>query len=379
MLKLQFNARKIIFTVLPLLPLLTTTPVQAFGTYQNGSGPNHQFANNHYYNITGIFYSNRPWTVDITDKYLAGDFKGDGKTELIGLNTETYPAAVMNQGISSPNTWEANTVRSLNHFFNGSIYNHLYTVGDFNGDGKDNVFKANANGQYKTYIYVQRPSLPVADLYLWGVLQSEINGNINVTDKLISGDFDGDGKSETMLIKPNNTHQTMKLVQTASDLWSWNVISQGNNSIAYWNTSWDDKFIVGDFNGNGRDEILAINPNGWHHTMAFNNGQWTMIEGDGSGIIGGANIDWNDNYISEDFNGDGRDEVILINSYHSWSLRLGFSNNTWSAIDHNQGDDYIGNWKNENNDHIISGDFNGDGQAELLQLNENNAWQLSTF
>ena len=30
--------------------------------------------------------------------------------------------------------------------------------------------------------------------YIYGeILQSEINGNINVTDKLISGDFDGDG------------------------------------------------------------------------------------------------------------------------------------------------------------------------------------------
>jgi hypothetical protein len=163
-----FYARKIIFTVLPLLPLLTTAPVNAFGIYQNGSGPNNQFANNHYYDITGIFNSNRPWTVNITDKYLTGDFKGNGKAELIGLNTESYPAAVMNQSISSPDTWEANTVRSYHHFFNGTIYNHLYTVGDFNGDGQDNVLKADANSQYTTYIYVQMPSLPVVDLYLWG-------------------------------------------------------------------------------------------------------------------------------------------------------------------------------------------------------------------
>ena len=104
-----------------------------------------------------------------------------------------------------------------------------------------------------------------------------------------------------------------------------------------------------------------------------------MIKGNGSGVIGGANIDWNDQYISDDFDGDGRDEVVLINSYHSWSLRLGFSNNAWHTLDHNQGNDYIANWKNENNDHISSGDFNGDGQVELLQFNDSHAWQLSTF
>jgi hypothetical protein len=52
--------------------------------------------------------------------------------------------------------------------------------------------------------------------------------------------------------------------------------------------------------------------------MAFNNGQWTMIEGDGSGVIGGANIDWNDNYISEDFNGDGQVELLQLNDNHAW-------------------------------------------------------------
>jgi hypothetical protein len=43
-----------------------------------------------------------------------------------------------------------------------------------------------------------------------------------------------------------------------------------------------------------------------------------MIEGDGSGVIGGANIDWNDNYISEDFNGDGQVELLQLNDNHAW-------------------------------------------------------------
>jgi hypothetical protein len=379
MFKRQSSASKFALSTLLLWPLLSTAPANAFGTFQNGSGPDNQLSNNQYFSIDGTLKYNVPWAVNITDKYLSGDFKGNGKSELIGLNTGTYPAAVMNQSTSSPNTWEAHTISSYYHFFSGAIYNHIYTVGDFNGDGQDNVLKADSNGQYTTYAYAPRLGFPIADSYLWGILQSARNGNINATDKLISGDFDGDGKSETMLIKPNNTHHTMKFVQIGPYLWNWNIISQGHNSIAYWNTSWNDSFVVGDFNGNGRDEILAINPNGWHHTMSFNNGQWTMIEGNGSGVIGGANIDWNDQYISDDFDGDGRDEVVLINSYHSWSLRLGFSNNAWHTLDHNQGNDYIANWKNENNDHISSGDFNGDGQVELLQFNDSHAWQLSTF
>lgn len=358
--------------------LILNSHAHTFGQHQNGGNANSQLANNIYYSWDGVHFDTWLWLTNENDKYLTGDFKGDGKTELIGLNNAGGAATVMNLDSVITNTWQAQTISSLYHFFSAGINNHLYTTGDFNGDGKDNVLKAEFSGRYTTYEYFDMSALPVPNGYLWVEMMHRNNGNINPGDKLISGDFDGDGSSETMLIKPNSQHFTMKFAQHGG-AWNWDIISNGTNSIANWYTSSNDEFVVGDFNGNGRDEILAINPSGLHHTLSFNNNQWSMIEGDSSGIIGGANIGWNDRYISEDFDNDGRDEIILANKYHPWSLRLGFNNNTWQALNHNQGNDYIANWKNEPGDHMVSGDFNGDGQTELMLFNATNAWHTVTF
>ncbi len=316
-----------------------------------------------------------PWSIDSTDIYLVGDFRGLGHSSLLGIKpghrstlmSDVYSfgwGTDLKTGVYFSAQW---TLRS----------DDLYVTGDFDGDGQDEILAANPDGNYQTLTFFNGPNQD-----WWEPMQSASNGDIDSSDKLIRGDFDGDGKDEVLLVKADASYYTMKFNPVAgSTTWNWDIIESGQGSIHWWVISTVDRYTAGDFDGDGRAELLAINPSsGWQHTIGFDNGQWQWQQGNGgNGQVGGANIGAYDRYISDDFDGDGRDEIILTNSHHPWSLRLGFNNGQWQALGHNQGNNYIGNWLTAVGDLFANGDFDGDGEVELMMLNGNGLWQRVSF
>lgn len=79
----------------------------------------------------------------------------------------------------------------------------LYVVGNFNGDALDEVLLANPDGRYQT---VQATFGNSGNSGPWKSLQFASNGDIDVGDQLVAGDFTGNGVDEVMLIKANGHH-----------------------------------------------------------------------------------------------------------------------------------------------------------------------------
>ncbi len=161
---------------------------------------------------------------------------------------------------------------------------------------------------------------------------------IPLTDKYISGNFDGALGDELLAVNPNGWHQTMRF-----DGSSWQFVEgDGSGKIYWWSINADDKYVSADFNGDGRAELLAVNPNGWHHTIGFDGSSWQFVEGDGSGTIYWWEIGRNDKYTPGDFNGDGSDDLLAVNP-NGWHHTMAFNGSSWSYLE-GEGDGRIHWW-----------------------------------
>ena len=164
------------------------------------------------------------------------------------------------------------------------------------------------------------------------------------------GDFNGDGRDDVLW-----RHDGGDLVQ-------W--LGQGNGSFVdnlsaynFVHPSWEVAG-TGDFNGDGRDDVLLRNEENGYLVEWLGQADGTFV--DNSAAFAFVHPDW---YVAAtgDFNGDGRDDVLWRNDEHGYVTQWlgqtngGFSSNAAAfAFLHPAWE--IGS----------SGDFNGDGRDDLI-------------
>lgn len=149
-----------------------------------------------------------------------------------------------------------------------------------------------------------------------------------------------------------------------------------------WRYSVDDKFFIGDFIGNGNDHMLIINsPRSalfrldWEDPTGYRiNRIW---RGDDN-WIGGWNFRESDTYVVGDFNGDGKDELLCVSHEVDWAGIIVYYDNTFVTAWSNRGINTIGSWAINAGDRYISGDFSGRGRDELLCLAQN-GWAMLLY
>jgi|GEM_PF-5550542 len=165
------------------------------------------------------------------------------------------------------------------------------------------------------------------------------------------GDFNGDGKADILWRNTSTGMVTMWLMNGTSKISEATILSAGN-------TDWTVAG-VGDFNGDGKADILWRNTSTGMVTMWLMNGtsmsSWATI-------LGPGNTDWTVAGVG-DFNGDGKADILWRNistgtvtmwlmngtGMSSWATILGPGNTDWTVAG--------------------VGDFNGDGKSDILWRN----------
>jgi len=164
------------------------------------------------------------------------------------------------------------------------------------------------------------------------------------------GDFNGDGRAD--ILWRNNTNG-------AVNMWLMNggTVTSAVGLLAPdpdWRVS-----HVGDFDGDGKADIL------WRHTNGAVN-MWLMNGGAAASAASllGPNADWRVSHLA-DFNGDGRADILWRNTngaVNMWLMNGGAVTSAASLLGPNA------DWRVS---HLA--DFNGDGRADILWRNTNGA------
>ncbi len=170
-------------------------------------------------------------------------------------------------------------------------------IGDWNGDGSDDVG-------------VWRPSDRKFRLDGNGNAIWEATGGDTTTaafgasaDLPVAGDWNSDGKDEVGVWRPS-THQFML---DANGNGRWDGTAGRDTLTAAFGVS-TDRPVVGDWNGDGKDEVGVWRPSTRQFMLDTNgNGRWDGTAG--RDTLTGAFGTSADRPVSGDWNGDGQDDV----------------------------------------------------------------------
>ena len=220
-------------------------------------------------------------------EYVSGDFNGDGHTDVAGLSS----SGVWWAGLAK--TDSVGFTNSRMGAWASSLSFTSIQTGDFDADGRTDIAGLTSTGKWIGLVGKAGGGWETKNLGFW-------SPNLNFTDAIVSGDFNGDGKTDIA-------------GRTAAGQWWAAMANAGsvgfsNALIGGWSTSvdWSD-VNVGDFNGDGKTDIIARS----------NIGQWWGLMSEAAdGLRSNTHIGyWNPNVVWTgitvgDANGDGRDDLI---------------------------------------------------------------------
>ncbi|HTP10709.1 MAG TPA: VCBS repeat-containing protein [Anaerolineae bacterium] len=201
-------------------------------------------------------------------KVLAGDFDGDGKTDLALI----YLSSSLTIAVAHSNGDGTFTLGAPQVFGNETWNGYNPAVGDFNGDGKTDL-------AFMTVCHFSNSSCSNGDNNRVYVALSTGTGTFNMgarqdlgavgwdTYTAQVGDFNGDGKTDLVF---NSTCQKMNFIDSTCTIGDANLVytalSNGSGGFTlsgqqvYGSSGWADysSFVdlVGDVNGDGRSDLV---------------------------------------------------------------------------------------------------------------------------
>jgi hypothetical protein len=237
----------------------------------------------------GTTYTAQPWGLS-TDVAVPGDYDGDGKTDFAVFRPSTGTWYVL-QSSTNYTTYLAQAWGSSAD---------VAVPGDYDGDGK-------------TDFAVFRPSTG-----MWYVLQSSTNDMTSIglawglsTDVAVPGDYDGDGKTDFAVFRPSTG--------------TWYVLQSTTNYTAYLAQAWGisaDVPVPGDYDGDGKTDFAVFRPS---------NGTWYAMQStmDNTTYIARPWGLSSDIPVSGDYDGDGRTDFGLFRpSAGAWYILQSTTNFT---------------------------------------------------
>jgi hypothetical protein len=240
--------------------------------------------------------------------------------------------------------------------------------GDFNGDGKDDLLVHNGNS-----IQIYRSNGSQLDIVFSAVERVQGSWQFQPNDKFYIGDFNGDGKDEVVIY--NGIDWVMEYLGLLADDGNngLKLIARYNDSMPAWQFQKADRFYVADFNGDGKKDLFVFNGSNWsipYLGMLRSNGTSLSMTKRYDANMPGWEMRPGDKHYVADFNGDGKKDLFVFNG-SNWSMAyLGMLKSNTSSLSMTRR--YDGNapgWQMRKNDRHYVGNINGDRKEDLFVCN----------
>jgi hypothetical protein len=199
-------------------------------------------------------------------------------------------------------------------------------VGDFMGLGHDQILyvnKGGAGGRLRIADHADGRS-PTESLY-WDSYGGDVlfNGWLGSEDVQLAGDFMGLGHDQLLLINRASSvgGGRLMIVSFAGGAPAIRYLERWGDDVSLngWHDS-ADRFLVGDYFGDGHDHVLFLNRDGGGGRILiadFSDGAapiaWRYYEAYADGVYLNGWHDGGDDMLAGDFRGMGRDQVLFIN------------------------------------------------------------------
>jgi hypothetical protein len=325
-----------------------------------------------------------------TYSVLMGDFNGDGKTDYM-LIAGTIQYVFTSNGDGTFTGKQNTPVMGSSNF--GSPPSTLYSVvvGDFNGDGLSDYMLVGGTSQYVFLsngdgTFTGRLSSPAFGPTNFG--SPPVVGwtppptcggfggctpNPNIAYSTVAGDFNGDGKTDYMLI--NGTSQYVFL-SNGDGTFTGQLNSQAFGSANFGSPPEKSySVVVGDFNGDGLTDYMLVA--GTSQYVFLSNGDGTFVgslnnSALGCGFSGPCNFGTppsaNYSLVVGDFNADGKTDYMLLGPQTQYV----FTSNGDGTFSGKQNSPVMGasNFGSPPSAAyaVIGGDYNGDGLTDYLLI-----------
>jgi RHS repeat-associated protein len=194
---------------------------------------------------------------------------------------------------------------------------------------------------------------------------------------IVEGDFNGDGRMDLMHFDDHGP----------ADIWVASGKSDGTFAFAvatgfiaadandYSDNTTYSRIRTGDFNGDGKTDVLQMNRSGSRNWVAISrgDGSFDVRHGPQLGALQGVGQsgDFKSEVFTLDINGDGRTDLVLLSAFGNNRVFLGVGDGSFSEVPVPANDPFR-NFKisdtDATNTFLVPGDFNGDGLGDILLL-----------
>lgn len=273
-----------------------------------------------------------------------GDVNGDGKDDIVtfthGSQRKVYVALSTGSGFAPSAIWHHDFAHA----------EHLPMLGDFNGDGKEDLFAFTQLGDVSV-------ALSTGASFGGGNYRSSVVMDLDAVP--VIGDINGDGRDDVIVASADDSADVFAMRSTAT----------GFGAFTKWHEAFGhegETLEAADVNGDGRDDLVAFS-------------QGTALErvhvALSSGTAFGAAAIWQEDFASSgampgagDLDGDGDEDVVSFSRTDSGNVWVGISNRVNAFADALWGTGFggpLGTYR--------VGDVNGDGRADLIRFTQDSA------